>query len=411
MKHFTLLAAASLPLLLQAQTEITINTQASNSQQVWYRLSDDTETVAPISNWDLGFEINGFAASILVNTAKGDVVYNTDLGVAGWETLTELDIDNWTELHNSETSWSGGALTSGTDGNFNLGWGTYQMSNHVVVGTELFVVKIGGTDTYLKLRIDGLASSIYSFTYANLDGSDEQSHTLAKSAFSGKNFGYWDLTTHASVDREPAANAWDLLFTKYYSDLGVMWYSVAGVLQNKTVRAAQLDGIDQATVSHHAAVDVFSSDINIIGSDWKAYDFNAGGYLYEDERAYFVQSVDGAIWKLLFIGYGGGATGTMTFTKELVSATNVEEVALNGTAAVYPNPVSGGVVSVLLDLPVANALLEVYDLTGKQVMSTNVTGLSPMTARTIDISTLTTGAYVARFVHDKGVATAKLIVE
>lgn len=411
MKHATLLSSLLLTSVAFAQTEVVIQTAPGNADQVFYSLQNGVAATAPLANWDLAFEISGFTSSILVNTAKGHAVYHTGATIAEWATITAPDEGNWTPLNNAETSWSEGALTYGNDlndGGFNLGWGTYNMATHVVAGSEVYAVLLDGT-TWKKLRIDGLAAGTYMFTYANLDGTDEHVGSLVKTGFSGKNFGYWDMTAHASVDREPALADWDLVFTKYLSDLGVMWYGVAGVLQNPMVETAQLDGVDQATVTHFDAEGQYGIEMNIIGSDWKSYDGSA--YQYVTDRAYFVKDVAGNIWKLLFIGYGGGATGTMTFTQELMSATSVGELtALNGQALVYPNPVEGGSASVVLDVPATEATLTIHDLGGKLVHSELLTGIAPLAVRTISVAELGTGAYVLRVQHAQGVASSKLIV-
>src|SRR5690606_27879220 len=205
----------------------------------------------------------------------------------------------------------------GADEDGNMGWGTYNTLSHIISGTQMYAILMADGMTWKKLRIDGLVGGTYHFTYADLDGSNEQNATLAKSGFSGRNFGYWDLTQHTSVDREPASADWDLLFTKYMSDLGAMWYGVAGVLQNTGVQVAQLDGVDPLTVEAVAAEGQYSSAINIIGSDWKT--LSGFSYVIVPDRAYFVKAKNGALWKLVFTDYSGSATGVMTFTQELVS--------------------------------------------------------------------------------------------
>ncbi len=399
-----------LSLAAKAQETVEISTNAQNSDQVYYSLANGIQATRPIADWDLGFEITGLSSTVLVNTAKGNKVYHVGT-IDAWEATTTVDIDAWTEINNSETSWSAGALSHGADDMFNLGWGTYDMQSHIVGGTELFAIQLAGGD-WIKLRIDGLITGTYNFTYADLDGSNEQTATIVKNNFTGKAFGYWDLTAHVSVDREPVAQEWDLLFTKYLSDLGVMWYNVAGVLQNKNVHAAQLDGVDPVAVGHGEAAGQYSSEINIIGSDWKTYSFEVGGYIYPDDRAYFVKAVDGAIWKLIFTGYGGGATGTMTFIQELASAVSVNDIArTNGQVLVYPNPATHGQVQLVLDLPVDRAQLTIHDMGGKVVRTEQLAGITPMAVSTIDLQGITAGAYVVRVEHATGVATSRLIVQ
>ena len=68
-----------------------------------------------------------------------------------------------------------------------------------------------------------------------MDGSDEQSGSLNKGAFMGKNFGYYSFA-NGVVDLEPLSADWDLVFTKFIGYVPSA-YPVAGVLQNKDVPA------------------------------------------------------------------------------------------------------------------------------------------------------------------------------
>ncbi|MCB9171187.1 MAG: hypothetical protein H6594_12640, partial [Flavobacteriales bacterium] len=57
----TLLLSAA----MNAQTTVTVTTAPANADQVWYSLQNGTVRTAPLDEWDLGFEIAGFTASIL----------------------------------------------------------------------------------------------------------------------------------------------------------------------------------------------------------------------------------------------------------------------------------------------------------------------------------------------------------
>ena len=288
MKRTVALLAAGLPFLALAQSPITVTTGPGYSQQTWYQLSTDAVTGAPLAEWDLAFEINGgFTASILANTQKGLAVYQAPYAVAEWDVADTNGLAvSWTALHNSDTDWSTGALNR--DANldlFNLGWGIYDMVTHVVGGDSIYVVHLS-SGAWKKLRIDALTGGTYHFTYADLDGTNEQMHALDKNDYMGKNFAYWSLEADAAIDREPASADWDLLFGKYMTDIGV-WYGVTGALNNKGVRVVEVTG----TPSTEAQMDWngFHDDINTIGYDWKT--FNNGTFQYEiaDSLTYFVQ--------------------------------------------------------------------------------------------------------------------------
>lgn len=409
MRISTALFAGFLASAAVAQEAVTVTTAPGYTQQLWYSLVNGTQGTAALNEWDLAFEINGgFTAGVLVNTAAGAHVYQAPYAVADWATLDTAGLaSGWTELQNSDTSWSTGALNQYISGEFDLGWGVYNMVTHVVAGDSIFVLHTAAGE-WKKLRIDALSAGVYGFTYAALDGSLEHSATIAKSDYTGKDFAYWNIANNAAIDREPLSEQWDMLFTKYITNIGI-WYGVTGVLQNKGVHIAQVGGVPPAEASWEGAT--YSSLINTIGYDWKYFDMENFEYVIDDSLTYFVQDVPGNLWKVVFTGFGGSATGDISFTKELVSAAGIAEQAPQGQVVVYPNPVSNGSTQLVLNVPSTRADIAVYDLSGKQVIHTAVTGLTPLAVRTLDVSGLTAGTYVVRVTHAGGVLTSKLIVQ
>lgn len=399
---------------LLAQTEVTVATGPANAQQVWYSLQNGIQATADLDAWDLAFEINSFTSSILVNTAKGLSVYETPVAIADWASLTTPNEGAWTAVHNSELSWFEGALTHGNnldqpDG-FNLGWGAYSFITHTVAGTKVYVIA-DGEGNYRKLRINSLASNTYNFTYADLDGSNEFTATLNKSNFVGKNFGYFSFATNSTADLEPAANGWDLLFTKYTSIIPApepTAYSVAGVLQNKQVDAVQVDGIPVAAAQWEGQQ--LDSAMNIIGYDWKTFNMTTLSYEYAEDRTYFVGDRAGNVWKLVFISYGGSATGTMTFTQELVSATSVDEVN-TGALAVFPVPVTNGILNIRADQLFRGARVEVLDASGRSLRTTSVTDLEAGATAAVDLTGMPAGLYLVRLQAAGTLRTARVVVE
>ena len=408
---FSALATAA---SVTAQTEVTLTTGAGNSTQTFYSLQSGEQSAVMLADWDLGFEINSFNSSILVNTAKGLLVFETPVAIADWSTLTEADESAWTMLQNGEEDWSAGALTQGNDlaeGGLNLGWGNYNMTTHAVVGSKVYVVK-RTDESYLKLRINSLATGTYSFTYADLDGGNEQTAALVKTTFAGKNFGYFSFATGETLDLEPAADSWDLLFTKYVAVIMAPEptpYPVAGVLQNKEVSAMQVDGVptDEA-VWNSADLD---TAINIIGSDWKTFNMTTFQYEYATNRTYFVQDRATNIWKLVFTGYGGSATGDITFTKELVSGVGVGDDRTTQELVLFPNPVSSGHINVVLGREFLNGRLSLLDAAGRTVKEQLVNGAGALTALPIDLAGVTPGLYLARLEAAGKIFTARLVVE
>ena len=409
MKLTTLLSAALLPTATLAQS-VTVSTGAGSAIQTFYSLEQGELSSVPLADWDLAFEINAFNSSILVNTAKGLKAYETTAAFDEWDLVTVPDVENWTEIQNSEVYWSAGALTHGNDLEdplgLSVGWGTYNPVTHTIIGTRIYAIE-DADGGFKKLRINSLASGTYSFTYAAIDGTDQQEATLLKSAFVGKNFGYYSFATNGTVDPEPPAADWDLLFTKYISMVPTA-YPVTGVLQNKEVTAMQVDGVPTSEAMWNSAD--LDTAINVIGSDWKSFNMTTFQYEYVPDRTYFVQDRASNIWKLVFTGYGGSANGDITFNQELVSSVSVEEEAY-GQLAFYPNPAVNGQVNMVIGSELRNGRLTILDQAGRLVHAQVVNGVGSLSSVPVDLAGAQAGLYMARLEADGRVFTARIVVE
>lgn len=415
MRLHTLLALAFTSGVLIAQETVTVATAPSNAQQAWYSFQDGVVETRPLAEWDLAFEITGITGSILANTAKGIEVYKAPYTLAQWASIDTAGLaSTWPQQHNSETNWSSGAFNQGLTSNpFDLGWGIYNVVNHNITGDSAFVIKLA-TGSFKKFRVDGYASATdnFTFTWADLDGSNEQSNTLNRATYAGRNFGYVSLENNTVFGREPATNTWDLLFTRYMAFVPFpvpSMYPVAGVLQNRGIEVQRVNGEDPSFSDWSAGT--FSANINGIGFDWKSFNQQIFQWEYATDRVHFAKDRQGNIWKLVFTNYGGAANGNMTFTQELISATSVNERAEANTFAVYPNPVSDGRVQLVLDAPVSALDMVVYDANGRVVISDRLNGLGGLEVRSIDVAALRAGLYTVVLQGEGFVATARLVVQ
>ncbi len=412
-KTLLLLSAALITAVGQAQTSVTVSTQPQNAEQVWYSLQNGEVGSAALDEWDLAFEITGMNGSIRVNTAKGLTVYETPAAITDWASVNSVDTANWTMIQNSDTSFSIGALNHGnnlgTPTGFNLGWGNYNISTHVVMGSKIYAIGLADGTSWIKLRINSLTNGVYSFTYANLDGTNSHDAELLTTDFTGKNFGYYSFSTNATMDREPLTANWDLLFTKYIGFVPIP-YPVDGVLLNKTVTALQVNGVPTASATW--TNDPFNANTDVIGYDWKHYDFGANTYVIATDTTYFVKDITGNIWKIVFSAYGGSATGDMTFNQEMVSATGINEVAAHqGTLITYPNPVTNGQAQLIMDVPAHDGVMHVMNMAGQQMLQQQWSGLNGLSTRTLDVSGLAKGVYILRFDAANSSTTGKLVIE
>lgn len=409
MKHFSLLTAAVLFALgsfAQTLVQDSVETGAGYVNSVYYKLADGSEAIVSNTNWDLAFVTSGFGTTIRINGGFGTQLWEyPNGGISDWATVDTAGIGGWTRLYDSPEYWSVGAFdeAAGSDP-FDVGWGLYNVQTHVITGDKIFIIKLSD-GSYQKLIIEDLTSGVFTFTHADLAGGMDMTHTVTKSDFAGKNFGYFSLQNHTDIDREPATTDWDLVFQKYEGNYAPsVQYGVTGVLTNTGVYAAEASGVD---VNAAVYTDYTSDSVaNTIGWDWKDYQ---GSYVIVADLSYFVADQEGNIWHLIFTGFEGGSTGKINFSKELVAAVGINDVDAEINVAIYPNPSTDGNVSLVFNLEENEAVANVYDMTGKLVANHTFQGQG-FKQRNLQLNGVPAGTYILRLETENTITTKKLII-
>lgn len=331
---------------------------AGYSNFTFYALNDMSQTAYTHNDWDIAFSTDAFGSGIFVNEGVGlsftGQLPVTELYLTESSDFDNVDTSNMVRIYNQEITWEEGAFNHVKDDNnpSDYGWGDYDFTTHVISGTRLFVIHLKNGD-YKKLFIESLSSSLYTFKYANLDGSDLVTETIDKSSFDTKNLVYYSFEEQSILDLEP--ENWDMLFTRYTTPLdnpsgGVIEYTVTGVLTNKDVLVAQADGIDPDAVDAADYEDEMGPEIETIGWDWKEY---TGAWTIAANRVYFLKNSEG-LWKIQFLDFEGSSTGTVTINKTFLgSVVNMEEIiSFDQELIAYPNPAQE-YVNIALELPSA----------------------------------------------------------
>jgi hypothetical protein len=382
-----------------AQSTETISMGPGYANNVYWSLPGATGVTYPINNWELAFRTGLQTSSIFINSANGVYLYhvpNTD--ISGWSTLDTTGLQSWQQLNNSDTSWEFGAFDRSSTGFPDFSWGIYDFSTHVITGDSLYILKLTGTGNtvYKKLWIIKKDYGDWTFRFANLDNTDDQTITLLDVNATGKNFSYYSVTTNQEVSEEPDNTSWDILFTRYITPLPPdnTPYLVTGVLNNVGVQAAEASGVDLLTVDPNAFSNSYTASISEIGYDWKYFDMNLGQYFIVDSLCYFVKSLSGSIYKVVFTGFDGSSTGNITweqteFTTGISSLQNVLE-----SAAVYPNPVSS-LVNLIFSVrePLKSLDVNLFNVDGEEVFHTVTTAQSGLNQKQILLPDLAGGVY------------------
>ncbi len=391
-----------------------VSIQPGYTNQAFYSMNNGIVSNVNNTDWDLAFQIRGFAASILINSKNNVRLWNANKSVAQWSSMTSADttgiINNPTyELFNADTSWDFGAFnrTNDTSNAFDLGWGLYDQLTHAITGDSVYYIKVGASD-YRKIMIVSLSGGVYTFKFANVDGSNEITSTLAKSNFTGKFFGYYSIVNNVFVAREPDYNTWDLTFCQYLATDPIL-YKVSGVLSNDSVFVAKAYPVD--TVISSAAGFTFSEKINAIGYDWKAFDLNSNSWLISDSLVYFVTDRSGNTWKMVFTGFDGSSTGNYFFYKGPATPTGLFENSPVKTFGIYPNPAADFAAMILKAASASPSVIRLVDMNGRTVHQFDASLSAGVQRINIDLISCTAGLYQVIVQQGSQFQVSRLIVE
>lgn len=414
---FSAVAAFGLIASVSAQqVNETVSIGAGYANEVYYNLQSGNKQSVTRDNWDLAFASDGIgfgSSAIRINDGTGTELYIFSSDTSDWSTLDTTGF-NWTanRVINADTTWTEGAFNNFTPtSGFDLGWGEYSTITHIVSANRIFVLKLAN-GTYKKIIIDRLQSGTYHFRYADVNGSNEVAATVTKNNHSGQNFGYYSIQNQQELSREPGTSTWDLLFTKYVTDLGGgMLYGVTGVLANINAKVAQVNNVpDVNTVSHTGQNYTF--DIGTIGYDWKYFNTTTFQFEIEDSLVYFVETAAQDIYKIIFTGFGGSANGNFEFTKEFITSVGVDELANQKTFLlnVYPNPARENI-NITYNGLENQTQIHLYDLTGKEVLTQVWNNGIGLNQEQVDVSQLQQGVYFLTLVSGNKTTTQKIIIQ
>lgn len=405
-------------MIATAQTTIqdTVSTGAAYANDIWYSLQNDNQGSQPRAGWDLAFEANGYTTAILINSGNGVELYQTNLTASDFSVaINPSSVSSMPKRYNTDTSWAYGAFNLPSTSQYDLGWGVYNPTTHIVSGDSVYVMKLAN-GTYKKVLIENLNGGTYTFRYDDLGGTGNgTSVSVAKSGYATKNFGYYSIQNGQALDREPATASWDLLFTKYTAFIPAA-YGVTGVLQNKGVLVQQANDIANPATSVPASA-AFSQEMNTIGYDWKSYNMSTNSYGVGADTVYFVKDKAGNTWRLQFTGFGGSSTGNYMFSKTMLSsATGIHDEEGNslGSLALYPNPANGESVNIVFSMQQTSGLpsVSVYGLDGRLVKAARIEQFNAgqLNQCQLGLQGLSAGIYTVKLEVAGSAITKKLVI-
>ena len=269
-----------------------------------YQLFYDCETNSMVqkslkTNWDIGFQCGGNEWQVTLNTAKYMSVWRTS------ETDMTVAVDT------VGADWAYDNVRGKLD---STAFGDWQSV------TPIYVVDRGYNPTgihqgFKKIQITNVSSTAYNVTVADMDGSNLSDHVIEKNTIFNRVC--YSLDTKEIVPFEPPKEDWDLLFSQYthiYSNGHT--YLVTGVLLNPYQTTATEEwNTDYNEIDYNDALDMdFTADSDLIGYDWKFYDFGAGGFVILDVN-YVINTSSSRLFKIRFTDFYDefGTKGVPTF--------------------------------------------------------------------------------------------------
>ncbi len=340
---YTLIALFSLSVSLAAQDFCEISYGNGYVNQVYYTLNGDQSTVIDPLDWDIAFTTIGQQdAGIHINEANSNSGSDLELYLAPSNDFSaNIDPNSLGDpVYNDEKSWEFGAFNNTRDPSnpFDYGWGTYNPMLQTVEATTGYVIK-RRDGAYVKMEVCTLAGTVYTVRWANLDGSNEETFTIDKADYPDSPLAYYSL---ADGEFKAIPNQWDLLFTRYRTPLDAgggmtIQYLLTGTFSGHGVEVAEADNVNPSNVDHEDYADQYSSELDVLGWDWK--DFTGMGWAIPDDRAYFVKTATGEIWKIIFDDFEGSTTGVTVFIKELVDQiSSIDDPVVISEVSLSPNP-------------------------------------------------------------------------
>lgn len=435
LKPLLLTAAAAFSLQANAQTWISdsVSTTPGYANDVYYSMANGSVSTVPNTNWHFGFQMVPQAgpsstAGIIANHVMGKVsVYSINKQATGhFATLTAADTVGkmGNALYNSDTAWGFGAFNQNHNpaNLFDYGWGQYNQTTHFLNGDSIYIVKVDTIvykvwmQEYVTYPNDSIS---WNFRIAKFDNTGDTTILVPRHKngfdFTNRQFGYYNVTTHTILDREPGRDAWDILFTRYddSASQGPMFlphYPAAGVFSNMNTMVAEVHHINPDTAGTSQN---YSANTNEIGYDWKHYDqaTNTWGI---DSTVYFIKTGSNNYYQMQFTGFGGSATGKYYFRKRQLTPTAVKNINANNVnaLAIVPNPAQNQT-AVMIDAAanIGSARIVVADLNGRLIQNYAVTVNKGMNGFNINTTAVPAGMYLVTVTNGSWKVTEKLIVQ
>lgn len=280
----------------------TVNMGSNYKWQVYFNLKNNTVVGENLKTiWDLGFETSSDGYRIILNSSKA--MYAAKINQTDFNLVTDTVGFSAIKDFDSPT----GNMEQTAIGDWRL------IPNQVYL-IDRGYNELGSHQGFRKIVFQSVDDYSYTVRFSQLNGSGETTLQIPKN--NNYNFTFLSFTTSSTVMVEPPKKDWDIVFTQYLEELSTP-YLVAGCLLNRYKTTAKADSITTFNSINYdfAFCQLLSSNSNVIGYDWKEYNFTTSSYLVFPNKNYIIQDQNGFYYKLHFIEFynNSGIKGNPTF--------------------------------------------------------------------------------------------------
>ncbi len=281
--------------------------------QIYFNFESGTVVkTSDLYSWDLALESSAEGYHVFMNGGKNVLINPTgktnfaDVN-SGNVTTTNISIDGAWKYDDPD-----GLPGETATGEWKDGAGNCQ------------VYVVASDSTFYKFQLISVDDKEYTMKFGDLNSTTPQLITIPKNnAF---NFAYFSCrNANHVVTPEPPKADWDVVFTRYrhiYKDLQNFKYIVTGVLLNPDKMIGAKDSVSGFTKIGVTTLPdlIFVPNRDVIGFDWKSYDYNASNarYVVNPNKCYVIKNAKSQLWKLHFLDYYSpqGVKGSPSFEYE-----------------------------------------------------------------------------------------------
>lgn len=288
----------------------TIDVGSDYALQAFYSLrTNSIVRIEPYTFWDLSFDCHPDSFGVYLNTAQLMGVFKVN--ASSFETIP----NDTTVFANKWKYDSPSGIIDSTAIGF---WWQKRTTDSVLSKNVLYVTTLGvdangkalGVKKFMLLNS---TPTNYKIRFANLDGTEDTTMVIEKN--SDYNVISLSMRTKSIQFSEPPKSTWDLHCTRYtqlFTIIEEFPYPVTGIFINKSTVKAYLDTVIDFRVltTNSIQTQKFTSRKDVIGYDWKTFDFTSAEFLVLPNKTYIIQSNNQTPYKLFFSDFYDEKTGS-----------------------------------------------------------------------------------------------------